>query len=105
LRKSLGLKANLVLHLILLFYSFHVHPLALLVLLFNHFGLLGFLLFLKQQGVLHFLFFVVALLGNDVVVLAHVALLLVIELDVEDFLKTVSSKLNLPFGPFLRFAF
>ena len=87
LGESLGLQANLILHLIFLLHAEEVLALALLVLLFDHFGLLRFFFFLQQEGVLNFLFLLIALLRNHVVVLRHMPFLLVLKLNIEDFLK------------------
>ena len=87
LGESLRLESNLILHLIFLFYSKIILSLFLLVLLLYHFSLFRFFLLLQQQSVLDFLFLVVPLLGNHVIILTHLSLLLVLKLNVKDFLK------------------
>ena len=86
LGESLGLKADLVLHLVLLLNSEVVLSLPLLILLLNHLGLLGFLFLLEEQSILDFLLLVMSLLGHHIIVLRLLSFLLIIELDVEDFL-------------------
>ena len=89
LGESLRLESNLILHLIFLFHSKIILSLFLLVLLLYHFSLFRFFLLLQQQSVLDFLFLVVPLLGNHVIILTHLSLLLVLKLNVKDFLKHI----------------
>ena len=56
------------------------------ILILNHFRLLCLLLLLQEQGILYFFLLVVPLLRKHIIVLAHLPLLLVVELNVEDFL-------------------
>lgn len=78
LSKSLWLKTNLILHLVFLFHSKQILSLFLLVLLFYHFSLFGFLFLLEEQSVLDLLFLVIPLFGNHVIILTHLSLLLVL---------------------------
>jgi hypothetical protein len=80
------LQPNLVLHSVLLLNAVHILVASLLELLLCQFGLLGFLFLLKHQSFLNFLFFFLALLGNHEIGLSHLPLLLLFQLDVEDFL-------------------
>ena len=84
--KSLGLKTDLILHLIFLFHSKLVLSLLLLVLLLDHLGLLCLLFLLEQEGVLNFLLFVISLFREHVVLLAHLSLLFIVQLDIKDLL-------------------
>ena len=84
--ETLRLKTNLVLHLILLLYAEIVLSLLLLVLLLDHLGLLGLFLLLQEKSILHLLLVVVTLSRQHVVVLTLHSLVLVLHLDVEDFL-------------------
>ena len=68
-----------------------------LILLLDHFGLLGLLLLLKHESVLNFFLFVVPLLGHHVVILALLPLLLVGQLNVEDFLYELDDLKTLTF--------
>lgn len=85
--ESLALQANLILHLIFLPYSLVIHEFLLLVLVLNHLGLLGFLLLLEQQSVLHLLLLLVALLRQHIVVLTHLFAHFVVQINVVDFLS------------------
>ena len=85
--ESLRLEPNLVLHPILLFHPEFILPLLGLVLLLDHLRLLGLLLLLEHEGLLHPLFLLVALLLDHIVILGHHPLLLIFQLDVEDFLN------------------
>ena len=86
LREPLRLQTNLILHLILLLDSEIVLSLFLLVLLLDHLRLLSFFFLLQEKSILNLFLFVVPLLGNHVIILAHMPLLLVLQLDIEDFL-------------------
>lgn len=94
--KSFRLEADLVLHSILLFESIIILPLLTLVLLFDHSGLLGVLLFLKHECFGNTFLLLVALLGNHIVILGHHSFLLIVHSDVEDLL------LNFLFIPLLQ---
>ena len=109
LSKSLRLESNLILHFVFLLDSKQVLSLSLFVLLFYHFGLFCLFFLLKQQSILNFLFLFVSLLRNHVVILRHMPFLLVLKLNVEDFLNVkivVSKQFNkLTFWTFSSFLF
>jgi hypothetical protein len=87
LSQTLRLKPDLVFHFVFLLNSEIVLSFFHLILLLNHFGLLRLLLLLQHQGVLNFFLFIVPLLGHHVVVLAQLALLLILQLYVKNFLQ------------------
>lgn len=92
--QAFALEPNLVFHLIFLLNTEEVLSLFGVVLLLNHFRLFSFLLLLQHQGILHLAFLFVSLLGHHVVVLRHHALLLVVQLYIENFLHLLTLNLT-----------
>ena len=87
LGESLRLQADLVLHFVFLFNSEIILSLLDFILLLNHFRLLGLLLLLEHKSILNFFLLIIPLLGHHVVILALLPLLLIGQLNVEDFLR------------------
>lgn len=95
LSESLRLKPNLILHFILLLYPKVILSLLLLILLFDHFCLFSFLLFLKEKSILNFFLFIIPLFWYHVIILAHMSLLLIFQLNVKNFLyKTLNHEIH-----------
>ena len=88
LSKSLWLESYLVFHFIFLLDPIVILQFLLFILFFELLLKSGLLLLLKMEGILNLLLFLVPLLRNHIIVLAHLPFLLVLQLNVENFLYT-----------------
>ena len=108
LGQSFTLKSNLIFHFVFLFQSEKVLAFLLFILMLYHFCLLCFFFFLQKKGILDFLFFIIALFGKHIIVLTHLPFLLILHLNIKNFLKIILNLYficHLLFELFLHFFF